>query len=88
MIETRRSKGEAMPKSKIAPGYSNTDIEKIIIELLTTQGKMKTSDIQTKVQEHDMSCPDGPVRFLNILRQKGVIQGEVSVAAKGWVWWV
>lgn len=77
-----------MPKTKNEAEHSDTDIERIIIELLSAQGKMKTSDIQTKVQEHDMSCPDGPVRFLNILRHKGVIQGAVSVTAKGWVWWV
>jgi hypothetical protein len=80
--------GERMPGSTKEIAYSNSDIENIIIDLLKTHGKMRTGEIQTKVQEHNMSCPDGPVRFLNILRQKGAIHGEVSVSAKGWIWWV
>jgi hypothetical protein len=77
-----------IPVSEPQESFSPKDIEKFIIELLKTGGKMKTAAIQECVKSAGMSCPDGPVRFLNILRQKGIIHGEVSVERKGWVWWV
>ncbi|NLU45524.1 MAG: hypothetical protein GXX87_01035 [Euryarchaeota archaeon] len=32
-------------------------------------------------------CPDDMAKALNRLRRRGLIKGEVSADAGGWVWW-
>ncbi|MCK5559878.1 MAG: hypothetical protein KAJ51_04770 [Thermoplasmata archaeon] len=63
------------------------EAEDYIIDLLKTKGKMKTSEIYQISREKGVRCPDDTVRFLNKMRIEGKINGEVSIEAKGWIWW-
>jgi hypothetical protein len=64
------------------------DIEQYILDLLKKEGKLTTQQIKEKTENAGLSCPDEPVRFLNKLRIKGMIQGKISMEQKGWLWWV
>jgi len=74
-------------REQIQPG-SMGDMERYIVKLLEISGKLTTREVQARVESEGMRCPDEPVRFLNRLRMKGVIKGEVSVERRGWLWWI
>jgi len=63
-------------------------MEQWILQLLQQRGKMTTKEIKKCAETVGLSCPDEPVRFLNKLRVKGVLKGQVSIEHKGWLWWV
>lgn len=63
------------------------EVERFVIQLLRDRGPMTTRDLRAALDTENVQCPDEPVRYLNRLRVKGKIQGEASVAHKGWVWW-
>lgn len=68
---------------------SVTEAEAYIIELLKSNGrKMKTSEIYQISRERGVQCPDDTVKFLNKMRLEGKIHGEVSIEAKGWLWFI
>ena len=67
---------------------SKKDIERYILELLQKKGKLTTQQIKESADKAGLSCPDEPVRYLNKLRIKGMIQGKISMEHKGWLWWV
>lgn len=67
---------------------SKQDIEQYVIKLLSQGRKMTTKEIVETSELDGVSCPDEPVRFLNKLRMKGEIKGELSIEHKGWLWWV
>ena len=64
------------------------DVEQIILQLLTRGPKMTTKEVVSCVEGYGLSCPDEPVRFLNKLRMKGKIKGQLSIEHKGWLWWI
>ena len=66
----------------------NDEVQGYIIQLLGRGRKMTTKEIIASAESDGLTCPDEPVRFLNKLRIKGEIKGEVSLKHKGWVWWV
>lgn len=47
-----------------------------------------TREIDELARSQGVSCPDGTARFLARLQRKGLVRGELDVAAKGWRWWV
>ncbi|MEM2109089.1 MAG: hypothetical protein QW327_01170 [Candidatus Odinarchaeota archaeon] len=60
-----------------------------IIELLKNAGRpLTTTQIEAEINRMGLKCPDSPARYLNQLRLKGVIKGELSIAAKSWVWFL
>jgi hypothetical protein len=60
-----------------------------IVELLLGAGEpLTTREVAAANARKGVECPDSTVRFLTMLRTKGVIKGEVSVKKGGWVWWV
>ena len=67
---------------------SKQDLEEWLIKLLQKSGKMTTSQIKECADSDGLSCPDEPVRFLNKLKVKGIIKGQLSIEHKGWLWWV
>jgi hypothetical protein len=67
---------------------STSEVEHYVIKLLTQNRKLTTSEIVAQAELDGVSCPDEPVRFLNRLRLQGVIQGQLSLEHKGWLWWV
>jgi hypothetical protein len=67
---------------------SKHNIEHYVIQLLSQGKKFTTKEIVELVEKDGLSCPDEPVRFLNKLRIKGEIKGQLSMEHKGWIWWV
>jgi len=68
---------------------SEEEAEKRIIQILQSAGEpLLTREIEEKTKEAEQQCPDSAVRFLNKLRFKGIIKGELSIERKGWIWWV
>ncbi|MEM2907425.1 MAG: hypothetical protein QW739_05075 [Candidatus Odinarchaeota archaeon] len=60
-----------------------------IIELLKNAGRpLTTTQIEAEINRMGLKCPDSPARYLNQLRLKGVIKGELSIAEKSWVWFL
>lgn len=76
-----------MPTEKVKRGVFEKSIEEYIVRLLKTKNGMTTKEILERAELDGISCPDEPVRFLNKLRMKGLINGSVSQEEKGWVWW-
>jgi hypothetical protein len=54
---------------------------------LRADGKPRTTrEVDEAARAQGLSCPDGTPRFLARLQRKGLVQGELDVAAKSWVW--
>lgn len=65
------------------------EAEKLIVHLLTDAGHpLTTREVQEETQKRLVRCPDSTAVFLNKLRLKGIIKGELSREKRGWVWWV
>ena len=60
-----------------------------VISLLKEAGKpLTTREIEEKTRKHMVSCPDKTPIFLNRLRIKGVVKGQLSAKRRGWIWWI
>jgi len=60
-----------------------------IVSLLKEAGKpLTTREIEEKTRKRMVSCPDKIPVFLNRLRLKGVVKGQLSAERRGWVWWI
>ncbi len=65
------------------------EADRLIIDLLKEAGRpLTTREVQEETQKRLVRCPDSTVVFLNKLRLKGVIHGEMSKERRGWIWWV
>jgi len=65
------------------------EAEKLIVQLLTDAGHpLTTREVQEETQKRLVRCPDSTAVFLNKLRLKGNIKGELSREKRGWIWWV
>ncbi len=62
------------------------EAEKYILSLLRANGPMTTTEIEELANRERRRCPDQTVLFLAKLEQKGIVQGEVSIERKGWIW--
>lgn len=61
----------------------------IILEILKEAGEpLTTRQIQEETEKKLVRCPDSTVVFLNKLRRKGIIHGEMSMERRGWIWWI
>jgi len=73
-MEKRRLKGE--------------EADELIIQLLREAGRpLTTREVQEENQKKLVRCPDSAVVFLNNLRLRGLVQGEMSKERRGWIWW-
>jgi hypothetical protein len=61
-------------------------MDELLISIVE-QKKKSTLEIERDIASSGLQCPETTIRRLNILRRKGFIQGEVSVADGIWVWW-
>jgi len=60
-----------------------------VISILKEAGKpLTTREIEEKTRKHMVSCPDKTPIFLNRLRIKGVVKGQLSAKRRGWIWWI
>ncbi len=65
------------------------EADRLIIDLLKGAGRpLTTREVQEETQKRLVRCPDSTVVFLNKLRLKGVIHGEMSKERRGWIWWI
>ena len=77
-----------MNNSELNLSPADHDVEQMILQLLNRGPKMTTKELVSSVEDYGLSCPDEPMRFLNKLRMKGRIKGQLSIEHKGWLWWV
>jgi len=69
--------------------HGEVDPEGFIVSLLKKAGKpLTTREIQEFIQKALVRCPDSTVVFLNKMRLKGLIKGELSRERRSWVWWI
>ena len=61
----------------------------IILSILKAAGKpLTTREIEEQTHKILVQCPDKTPVFLNKLRLKGIIKGELSLERRGWIWWI
>ena len=63
-------------------------VELVISILKKTEKPLTTREIEEKTRKHRVSCPDKTPIFLNRLRIKGIIEGQLSAERRGWIWWI
>jgi hypothetical protein len=65
------------------------EADQLIIQLLHNAGRpLTTREVQEETQKRLVRCPDSTVVFLNKLRIRGVVHGEMSKERRGWIWWI
>ncbi|MGD8505423.1 MAG: hypothetical protein PVF15_02015 [Candidatus Bathyarchaeota archaeon] len=68
---------------------SEEEATELIIAILRTAGKpLTTREIEEKTRKRVVSCPDRTPIFLNRLRLKGIVKGQLSVEKRAWIWWI
>ena len=61
----------------------------LILSILKAAGKpLTTREIEKQTQKKLVQCPDKTPVFLNRLRLKGIVKGELSPERRGWIWWI
>jgi len=63
-------------------------VELVISILKETEKPLTTREIEEKTRKRMASCPDKTPVFLNRLRLKGIIEGQLSAERRGWIWWI
>jgi repressor of nif and glnA expression len=61
----------------------------LVISILKEAGKpLTTREIEEEARKRMVSCPDKTPVFLNKLRIKGIVEGQLSAERRGWIWWI
>jgi hypothetical protein len=65
------------------------EADQLILTLLKEAGHpLTTRELQEETQRRLVRCPDSTAVYLNNLRLKGLVHGEMSKERRGWIWWV
>jgi hypothetical protein len=68
---------------------SEEEAIELILSILKAAGKpLTTREIEEQTQKRLVQCPDKTPVFLNRLRLKGIVKGELSPKRHGWIWWI
>jgi len=68
---------------------SEKEAIEIILSILKKADKpLSTRDIEGETRKQLITCPDNTPVFLNKLRLKGIIKGQLSPERRGWIWWI
>ena len=68
---------------------SEKEATKIILSILKkAEGPLSTRVIEGETRKLLVACPDNTPVFLNRLRLKGVVKGQLSPERRGWIWWI
>jgi len=68
---------------------SEEEALELILSILKAAGKpLTTREIEEQTQKRLVQCPDKTPVFLNRLRLKGIVKGELSPERRGWIWWI
>ena len=61
----------------------------LVLSILKAAGKpLTTNEIEEETRKKLVQCPDKTPIFLNRLRLKGTINGQLSPERRGWIWWI
>lgn len=61
----------------------------LVLSILKAAGKpLTTREIEEETKKRLVQCPDKTPVFLNRLRLRGVVKGQLSPERRGWIWWV
>jgi len=68
---------------------SEVEAIELVLSILRAAGKpLTTKEIEEETRKRLVQCPDKTPVFLNRLRLRGTIKGQLSAERRGWVWWV
>jgi hypothetical protein len=68
---------------------SEKEAIKIILSILKkADNPLSTRDIEGETRKLLITCPDNTPVFLNKLRLKRIIKGQLSPERRGWIWWI
>jgi hypothetical protein len=68
---------------------SEEEAIKLILSILKAAEKpLTTREIEEQTQKRLVQCPDKTPVFLNRLRLRGIVKGELSPERRGWIWWM
>jgi hypothetical protein len=68
---------------------SEKEVIELILSILQAAGKpLTTREIEEQTQKKLVQCPDKTPVFLNRLRLKGIVKGELSPERRSWIWWI
>lgn len=70
----------------MSDGQKGNLINEILKEL--TGSVLTTLEIERKMEQKNVRCPDDIARILSQMRKKGIISGKLSAEKGAWVWWV
>jgi len=72
-----------------ARSLSEEEAIQLVLSILKAAGKsLTTKEIEEETRKRLVQCPDKTPVFLNRLRLRGTIKGQLSPERRGWVWWV
>jgi len=84
-LKTKSEKRESMSVRSL----SEEEAIQLIISILKAAGKpMTTKEIEEETRKRLVQCPDKTPVFLNRLRLKGIVKGQLSPERRGWIWWI
>ena len=66
---------------------SEAEASAFILRLLKDGRRRTTQQVEAATDGEGVQCPDSPARFLMKLQLKGLIEGHLDPASRGWVWW-
>jgi hypothetical protein len=66
---------------------SDAEATAFILAFLSDGARRTTQEVEAATNSQGVQCPDSPVKFLMKLQLRGLIEGELNPAARGWVWW-
>jgi len=68
---------------------TETEASDFILDVLrAAERPLMTRELEEKAKEQGSQCPDSAARFLNKLRFRGKIKGELNIEKRGWIWWI
>ena len=84
-LKTRSEKREDMSVRSL----SEEEAIQLIISILRAAGKpLTTKEIEEETRKRLVQCPDKTPVFLNRLRIKSIVKGQLSPERRGWIWWI
>ncbi|MDH3364631.1 MAG: hypothetical protein OEM29_01280 [Thermoplasmata archaeon] len=65
---------------------SEREADEFVVNLLRRNGPLTTKEIEVFASQEGRRCPDQTVIYLVKLMHRGLVNGEVSIEKRGWVW--
>ncbi|HUV60958.1 MAG TPA: hypothetical protein VMW71_02170 [Thermoplasmata archaeon] len=65
---------------------SGREADEFVVSLIQRSGPLTTREIEIFAAQEGRRCPDQTVVYLTKLMRRGLVNGEVSVEKRGWIW--